>query len=196
MSTNKDLSSSRKAFTLIELLVVIAIISLLATLGIAALNNARKSARDTKRLAGLRQLVTALELYYDTYQSYPTTSSYGEGTSVTGCTGGWDCSHINQDGDANGDFMEFLVSSGIMTQTPDDPLYPDGSDPNSNSHHYKYYAWPASSTGIVYNCERPYYVFVVYGLETDNHTDDSTVCYNAGNWNTNPYHYVYVGQIK
>ena len=61
-----------KAFTLIELLVVIAIIAILATLAIVSLSTARSSSRDAKRLADLKQLQTALEVYYNDYGSYPT----------------------------------------------------------------------------------------------------------------------------
>ncbi len=59
-------------FTLIELLVVIAIIGVLTTLAVIALGNARVKARDSKRVADLKQISTALELYYDDQGYYPT----------------------------------------------------------------------------------------------------------------------------
>ena len=62
-------------FTLIELLVVISIIGLLASIVLLALNSARAKSRDAKRLADVRQLSTALELYYNDNNSYPTGSS-------------------------------------------------------------------------------------------------------------------------
>ena len=62
----------KKAFTLIELLVVIAIIGILATLAVVALQNSRASARDAKRLADVKQMQTALELYFNDNGSYPT----------------------------------------------------------------------------------------------------------------------------
>jgi len=65
---------NKKAFTLIELLVVIAIIGLLATLSVLALNNARAKSRDAKRVADIKQMQTALELYFNDKQSYPTSS--------------------------------------------------------------------------------------------------------------------------
>lgn len=62
---------NKKGFTLIELLVVIAIIGLLSTLAVVALGSARQKARDSKRLSDLKQVQTALELYYTDNNSYP-----------------------------------------------------------------------------------------------------------------------------
>ncbi|OGI64782.1 hypothetical protein A2642_03725 [Candidatus Nomurabacteria bacterium RIFCSPHIGHO2_01_FULL_39_10] len=61
----------QSGFTLIELLVVIAIISLLSSVVMASLNSARIKARDAKRKVELKQIVSALELYYNEYGAYP-----------------------------------------------------------------------------------------------------------------------------
>ncbi len=66
----KKLKQNQKGFTLIELLVVIAIIGLLASVVLLALNSARQKSRDAKRLADVRQLASALELYYDSNNGY------------------------------------------------------------------------------------------------------------------------------
>jgi len=58
-------------FTLIELLVVISVIGFLASASIVALNIARIKTRDAKRTADLKQIATALELYYDKNGNYP-----------------------------------------------------------------------------------------------------------------------------
>ncbi len=60
-----------KGFTLIELLVVIAIIGLLSTLAVVALNNARQKSRDAKRVSDVKQVSTALELYFADNNGYP-----------------------------------------------------------------------------------------------------------------------------
>ncbi len=61
----------QRGFTLIELLVVIAIIGLLSTLAVVALNNARMKSRDAKRVSDIKQIQTALELYYNDANAYP-----------------------------------------------------------------------------------------------------------------------------
>ena len=81
----------KKGFTLIELLVVIAIIALLSTLSVVALNSARVKSRDARRLSDIKQIRTALEMYFDNNQLYPTTTG-SLGTASFAClssTGGW-----------------------------------------------------------------------------------------------------------
>ncbi|PIR76598.1 MAG: hypothetical protein COU32_01330 [Candidatus Magasanikbacteria bacterium CG10_big_fil_rev_8_21_14_0_10_42_10] len=68
---------NKKGFTLIELLVVIAIIGLLSTLAVVALGSAREKANDAKRLSDLKQVQTALELYYTDNNLYPSTTASG-----------------------------------------------------------------------------------------------------------------------
>jgi len=65
-----------KGFTLIELLVVIAIIGLLSTLAVVALNSARSKSRDAKRVADIKQVQTALELYYNDNDGYPVADTW------------------------------------------------------------------------------------------------------------------------
>lgn len=70
---------NKKGFTLIELLVVIAIIGLLATLAVIALGNARQKSRDSKRLADIRQIQTAISLFSTDRQDsgYPPSGASG-----------------------------------------------------------------------------------------------------------------------
>ncbi|MEA3249680.1 MAG: type II secretion system protein [Patescibacteria group bacterium] len=82
---------TNKGFTLIELLVVIAIIGLLSTLAVVALNSARQKSRDSKRVADIKQVQTALELYFADQNGYPAdpTGYLGETGAVALCSNGW-----------------------------------------------------------------------------------------------------------
>jgi prepilin-type N-terminal cleavage/methylation domain-containing protein len=71
------MKTNQKGFTLIELLVVIAIIGLLSTLSIVALNSARARARDARRLSDIQQIQSALEMFYNDANSYPTAVTAG-----------------------------------------------------------------------------------------------------------------------
>jgi prepilin-type N-terminal cleavage/methylation domain-containing protein len=73
-------ASGQGGFTLLELLVVIGIIGLLASIIVINLTGARKRARDTKRIADVRSMQTAVEEYYGKNGFYPTTL----GNMVTG----------------------------------------------------------------------------------------------------------------
>lgn len=101
---------NRKGFTLIELLVVIAIIGLLSTLAVVALGQARVKARDSKRLADLKQLQTSLELYYTDKNAYPTGASITLGSASAIC--------LNS---ASG-FTTAGCPSAYMDRVPADPL--------------------------------------------------------------------------
>ena len=97
---------NQPGFTLIELLVVVTIIGLLATIVLVSLNAARMKARDTRRLADLRQVALALELFYDDNPDigYP------------GASGS------NQWGDADSGMTKALQDSGFISAVPNDPV--------------------------------------------------------------------------
>lgn len=66
-----------RGFTLVELLVVVAIIAVLASSVLAAVGSARAKARDAKRIAEIKEIKNALNLYHDSNFSYPSTTPEG-----------------------------------------------------------------------------------------------------------------------
>jgi len=80
----KSFYQKKSGFTLIELLVVIAIIGILSSVVLASLNSARSKARDASRKATVRQVMTALEMYYNDNNVYPSTGCEGCGIDWVG----------------------------------------------------------------------------------------------------------------
>lgn len=111
---------NQKGFTLIELLVVIAIIGILSTMAVVALTGANTKARDSKRMADLKVLQTAVEMYIsDNGGDVPAPTA-----AVTAAADAWD------DGGANDDLQDLLaeyLSSGLLPEdasgTPRDWVY-------------------------------------------------------------------------
>ena len=75
-------ATPRSGFTLIELLTVVAIIGILASIVLVGLGGFRARGRDTRRIADLRQIQNALELYYLRNNTYP--DSLNNLTEVSG----------------------------------------------------------------------------------------------------------------
>jgi uncharacterized protein (TIGR02145 family)/prepilin-type N-terminal cleavage/methylation domain-containing protein len=78
-----NMKNNKSAFTLIELLVVVAIIGILSTLAVIALQSSRADSRDAKRLADVRQIQKALEMYFLENGSYPSDISSGIASGTT-----------------------------------------------------------------------------------------------------------------
>ena len=168
---NYKINKHNKGFTLIELLVVIAIIGLLASIVLVSLNSARAKARDTKRIAEVRQLMIALEMYYDSNSHYPISSG---GCGASSPNGAW-CNSvqslsgghwIHDSGTAN-------VLSSFMSSEPTDPK--QGSSPN----------WTPLNGGTIFYFASGYggsgqWYMIVFGLENYPHSfedqDGVTAC--------------------
>lgn len=105
-----------RGFTLIELLVVIAIIGLLSSVVMSSLNSARAKARDARRLAEIRQVAIALELYRNTNGDYP--SWTGGSTRENSCFTGGNASDAVAQWDA---VLTPVVSAGALGGLPRDP---------------------------------------------------------------------------
>ena len=82
----------RKAFTLIEILVVVAIIGVLATIVAINLVGAEAKSRDGRRIADIKAITSALDIYYDQNNVYAPDvanldTSKGQGGSVSSIGG-------------------------------------------------------------------------------------------------------------
>ena len=123
------ITQSKKGFTLIELLVVIAIIGILSTLAVVSLNNAREKASDAKRVSDIKQIQTALELYFADSNGYPP----GTGVVLGGASG----QTLSEAG-----FTASASQSGTvyMAQVPSNPS-PGGAS----------YTYTQTSSGVSYN---------------------------------------------
>lgn len=62
---------NKKGFTLVELLVVISIISLLTSVILASLNDAKKKSADAARVRSMTELRSALQMYHSDKGYYP-----------------------------------------------------------------------------------------------------------------------------
>ena len=134
---------NKKGFTLIELLVVIAIIGLLATLSVVALNNARQKSRDAKRVSDIKQIQTALELYFIDANGYPTGSD-----TVLGSTGADTLS-------SGSGFASAASGTTYMGQVPSNP-----TPALAGQADYDYSALPSSCTGTACTGYQ-----IIFGLE-------------------------------
>ena len=110
--------NNKKGFTLVELLVVIAIIGLLSTLAVVALNNARQKSRDARRVSDVKQIQTALELYYNDQGGYPTQAA-GDMTTSFVC--------LSSDMDPG--FDATCAGTTYMQKVPSNPTPNDGGGP-------------------------------------------------------------------
>ncbi len=119
-----DNKKKSRGFTLIELLVVISIMGLLSVLAMAALQNARQKSRDARRLGDMKQIKTAIELYFDANGFYPQCA----GNSLCTSTG------------YQGNIQALAISPTYMLNIPIDPK-------NSSTVYGYYYARGYKQTG-------------------------------------------------
>lgn len=117
----------KAGFTLIEMLVVISIIGILATLVAANLNSARSRARDAQRKSDIKNIATALRVYYNDKSRFPANDASYQLLACDPATAS--CSW--------GD--EWKIGTTVYMQTlPKDPLSP--------AQDYRYLMGTASDT--------------------------------------------------
>lgn len=81
------LLKKRRGVTLIEMLTVVSIIGVLATIGNVSYDEVRRLGRDVKRASDIKQMQTALELYFASHNSYPSDQNSGEEGLILGAIG-------------------------------------------------------------------------------------------------------------
>lgn len=111
----------KRGFTLIELVVVVGIIGLLSALAVISLSRQQARSRDTKRVADLTNINTALQSYIAENYKLPLVSDY----TLNYDHGGWDySSEYGRNFVTGGDttFMRFLVDGNYMATVPRDPI--------------------------------------------------------------------------
>lgn len=179
----------KKGFTLIELLVVISIIGLLSSVVLTSLNSARGRARDARRISEIRQLQSALEVYYSKYNSYPALAAGGRrenscfGIEVGGAN------YTSVPAGQWGSALNVLVTEGFYSALPRDPE----NSSVSTSYPYKCYQYvtPASAGtyGSCHNIQTGQYEaasnyqYVLYFQTERNPTSGFVINWTASNAN-------------
>lgn len=76
--SQKQIGNSTTGFTILELMAVVGIIILLSTAVLATFYKVRSDARDSKRVASIAQIQTALEAYFRDHNIYPLAITPGQ----------------------------------------------------------------------------------------------------------------------
>lgn len=111
----------------------------------ASLNAARSKARDAIRANDMHTIYTMLSQYSNQFGGIPVA---GGGVSDLG---GWDYSS-QPVGSPN--FLNFLVTSGIATRVPVDPINNKTGDAGFNGYAYQYYCYPGVGLALGYISEK------------------------------------------
>lgn len=74
----------KSGFTLVEILVSVAIIAILMTLSVISTSRVRMKSRDAKRISNAKEIVAALEAYYNANKAYPAMIYPGQPIAANG----------------------------------------------------------------------------------------------------------------
>ena|GEM_PF-2273605 len=160
-------------FTLIELLVAIAIVGLLAGTITATTANARRVARDRRRIIDIQLVNAAVTQYRQDYGVLIRPIEYSQADGQ-GCE-----SNSEMDCSCDGSFVHFLQATGYLDQNPVDPLQTQCSA-TEHVYYFGAFGYPFTSGPSDYRCEKPFYVLIAR-LETDGVTDarNDQSCWNG-----------------
>ena len=125
-------AGAKRGFTLIELLVVIGIIGILSVIVLVSLSSSRAKARDAKRVADVREYVSALEVYYNAEGGYPDGTDLvldGESLCEEGSTPGWTDDPCDAD-------QNSLIKTAAAPLPADNPGGDTTCDETTNSYTY------------------------------------------------------------
>ncbi|KPJ71708.1 hypothetical protein AMJ50_01065 [Parcubacteria bacterium DG_74_3] len=98
----------QKSFTLTEVLIVTSIIAIFTSFVFIAMSGTRAGSRDSKRVAEVDSIRTALEYYYYDNKEYPESLNWIK---------------IEEDEDTNGPFTQVMKNPQYLPIIPRDPLY-------------------------------------------------------------------------
>ena len=182
-----------QGFTLVELLVVIAIIGVISTIAFLSFNRARQRARDAVRVADMRQISSALAVYFNVFGHYPVNWDNDDGSVCNGgtCNDGDPCCTeeypicdepycgAHNDGGNDPDDVPGGWDLGYRTDQPGDHfirwLEQDGvvsrvpGDPLSrvnNDYGYYYHYYNPANNNWGCPCEHGFVVLAVKKFET------------------------------
>ena len=144
--------SGRGGFTFVEVLVVITIIGLLSSVVIVGLGGFRARGRDARRLADLKSIQNALELYYSKFNQYPSTFPDDVLNAGIGV------SKLPKDPSNNSEYFYSFLSSnhqGYVVSAKLDAVAGDAAFNDSDAN-----VTISNYTGSVTSCGAPFYCVV------------------------------------
>lgn len=131
---------NKNGFTLVEMILVTAIIGILAgiTLNVINIRRVQERARDSRRVADLKRIQTALELYFSDNRSYPSSSNVWMFVQSI---------HLGAMGDVVG--LDQTLMNGYMAEVPRDPRHEEEMPTGVTCTGINYYAYRYISDGDV-----------------------------------------------